>query len=103
LSAHVDRHESLGFFDAALISGGVTPAGSFFTIGALFRSTPHRLALAVAVAVGLALTIATFGGSGLDQPANASTAPLDRLRGRATSFSLIEAEGKTIDLRPIQR
>ena len=43
-------------------------AGFFFTLHALTRSAPQRIALSVALAVAVALTAATFGGSGLAPP-----------------------------------
>ena len=54
----------------------VARAGFFFTLSVLVRSGPHRLAMSVALAVALALTAATFGGSGLVRPADASSARL---------------------------
>ena len=54
-------------------------AGFFFTLQSLARSAPHRLAVAAAMAVGLAAAIVSLRGIDLRQPVDMSAIPLSLL------------------------
>src|SRR6185503_1009701 len=51
----------------------IARAGFFFTLHALARSTPHRLAMAASAAIGLAAAVVTLGGLDMRQAASGTS------------------------------
>lgn len=67
------RHALGRIASSVVVRSAVSRAGFFFTLCVLFRSAPHRVAMAVSMAVALALTAAMFGGGGLIPSPDASS------------------------------